>query len=236
MRTFIARASSIGALMTNDRSGKGIGKTALTQLEKMCAFEKYGYQEHFSNKYTEKGIQNEQLGIEMAKRQLGWFDVDPNAPKIRLFADWITGEPDVHTPTLGADIKCSFDWFTFPKLEVECPNKDYFYQMQAYMAMTDKQEWELVYALTDMPEQMIIDEARRMAWKMASLPNYFKMSQEEIEELAEEKIRSQYTFGQIPDHKRIKQFIIKRDELAISSMKDRVQVLQSIYNQIYEAI
>lgn len=233
---FIARASNIGKLMTNDRSGKGPGKTAITELEKMAAFDKYGYQEHFSNKYTEKGINNEQLGIEMAKRQLGWFDVDPNAPKIRLFNDWLTGEPDVHTATLGADIKCSFDWFTYPKMEVECPNKDYFYQMQAYMALSDKKEWSLVYVLTDMPEQMIIDEARRMAWKMASLPTYFKMSQEEIEEVAQEKIQSQYTFGQIPEEKRVKEFLIQRDDLVISDMKDRVEFLQSIYNQIYEAI
>lgn len=233
---FIARASNIGKLMTNDRSGKGPGKTAITELEKMAAFDKYGYQEHFSNKYTEKGINNEQLGIEMAKRQLGWFDVDPNAPKIRLFNDWLTGEPDVHTATLGADIKCSFDWFTYPKMEVECPNKDYFYQMQAYMALSEKKEWSLVYVLTDMPEQMIIDEARRMAWKMASLPTYFKMSQEEIEEVAQEKIQSQYTFGQIPEEKRVKEFLIQRDDLVISDMKDRVEFLQSIYNQIYEAI
>ncbi len=233
---FIARASNIGKLMTNDHSGKGPGKTAITELEKMAAFDKYGYQEHFSNKYTEKGINNEQLGIEMAKRQLGWFDVDPNAPKIRLFNDWLTGEPDVHTATLGADIKCSFDWFTYPKMEVECPNKDYFYQMQAYMALSEKKEWSLVYVLTDMPEQMIIDEARRMAWKMATLPTYFKMSQEQIEEVAQEKIQSQYTFGQIPEEKRVKEFLIQRDDLVISDMKDKVEFLQSIYNQIYEAI
>jgi hypothetical protein len=233
---FIARASNIGKLMTNDRSGKGPGKTAITELEKMAAFDKYGYQEHFSNKYTEKGINNEQLGIEMAKRQLGWYDVDPNAPKIRLFNDWLTGEPDVHTATLGADIKCSFDWFTYPKMEVECPNKDYFLQMQGYMWLTGKKQWSLVYVLTDMPEQMIIDEARRMAWKMASLPTYFKMSQEEIEEVAQEKIQSQYTFGQIPEEKRVKEFLIERDDLVISDMKDRVEFLQSIYNQIYEAI
>ncbi len=233
---FIARASNIGKLMTNDRSGKGPGKTAITELEKMAAFDKYGYQEHFSNKYTEKGINNEQLGIEMAKRQLGWFDVDPNAPKIRLFNDWLTGEPDVHTATLGADIKCSFDWFTYPKMDVECPNKDYFYQMQAYMALSEKKEWSLVYVLTDMPEQMIIDEARRLAWKMASLPTYFNMSQEEIEEVAQDKIQSQYTFGQIPEEKRVKEFLIQRDDLVISDMKDRVEFLQSIYNQIYEAI
>jgi hypothetical protein len=236
MKRFIARASNIGRLLSNDRTKKGIGKTAITELEKMCAFEKYGYQEHFSNKYTEKGINNEQLGIEIAKRQLGWFDVDPNAPKIRLFNDWLTGEPDVHTSTLGADIKCSFDWFTFPKLEVECPNKDYYYQMMAYMDLTDKKEWSLVYVLTDMPEQMIIDEARRLAWKMSSLPTYFKMAQEEIEQIAEDKIRAQYTFGQIPESKRVKEFIIKRDESVISEMKERIELLQTIYNQIYQAI
>ena len=53
---FIARASQIGKLMTNDRSGKKIGATALTSLKEIVLFDKYGFRKDITSKYLEKGL------------------------------------------------------------------------------------------------------------------------------------------------------------------------------------
>jgi hypothetical protein len=50
--------------------------------------------------------------------------------------DWLTGTPDVVTDQVLIDVKNSFTGSTFPWFETECPNKEYFYQLQGYMFLT----------------------------------------------------------------------------------------------------
>jgi hypothetical protein len=114
---FLVRASRLGDLMSNDRSGKGMGETAKKYILETAIFNKYGIEpKEISNKYLEKGILNEKEGIILASKVLGWLDVNPDAPKIRLVNDYLVGEPDVDTKFLLADIKNSYDVSTFPLL------------------------------------------------------------------------------------------------------------------------
>lgn len=233
---FLGRASSIGKLMTNDRSGKNIGETAIKELQQMVLFDKYGIVKDISSKYTDKGIQNERIGMEMAMNVLGWFDLDIDAPKIRHTNQFITGEPDIFTPNLLADIKCSFDGTTFPWFDDECPNKMYMYQMQSYMWLTGRDESFLVYVLTDMPEQMILDEIGRATWRNLPNPKYADKTQTEIEELMDEHVRSQWTFGHIPMEQRVKSFRIERDENTIEAIKTRIEICRGLYNKFWNQI
>ncbi len=59
----------------------------------------------------------------------------------RITNEYITGVPDVNTDVL-IDVKSSWDAFTFFEkvVEDELKNKDYYYQLQGYMWLTDKQE------------------------------------------------------------------------------------------------
>ena len=64
------------------------------------------------------------------------------------------GTPDVILDDTIIDIKSSWDCFTFPLFEDEIPNKDYYYQLQTYMALTGLKKAKLVYVLMDTPESI----------------------------------------------------------------------------------
>lgn len=233
---FVARASSMGSLMTNDRSGKKMGETAITLIKQTVLYNKYGIEKDISSKYLDKGIQNEYESIKLAAGILGWFDVDPDEPKTRFFNDYATGEPDVLSATVLGDIKNSFDGTTFPFFETECFNKAYDWQMQCYMWLTGRKQAELVYTLTDTPEQMILDEIRRKAWKAMAMPKYADMNIEDIEVEIESQVRNQMMFGHIPEEKRVKRFIIEADENKFEMMQNRIIEAREIYDKLYQLV
>ena len=159
------RASSIGHLMTDSRTKNEIlGKTAKSYIEKLFKENEFGYVESISSKYLDKGIQMEDVGIQMASEVLGWDFVVKNTE--RFNNDFITGEPDILTDNLLADIKCSFNLGTFPMWDIEITNKMYYWQMQSYMMLTNKETSELVYVLTNTPFEIVEDEVRREHWKL----------------------------------------------------------------------
>ena len=232
---FIARASSMGDLMTNPRSKTEIlSATAKTAVQKAVLFDKYGIIDEISSKPTDKGIQLEPEAIESAGLVLGWFDVEPT--KKRMINDFFTGEPDVLTPTLLADIKCSYSGLTFPWFNDEIPTACYFYQLQVYMNLSGHKTAELVYVLLDTPEQMVLDEINRKVWKMLPDPRYSNFSQNEIELMADEQVRRLHNFAHIPIEKRVKKYCVDYDESVIKSMKDRVTLCREYYDSIYNTI
>lgn len=236
---WLVRASQIGDLMTNDRSGKGLGETAQKKILEAVLFNKYGIEQpEISSKFIEKGNLNEKESIKLASKSLGWFDVDPEAPKTRLFNDFVTGEPDILTPFVLGDVKSSWSAHTFPWLAdpEKCPNKGYFYQMQTYLWLSGRDVCELVYVLTNTPDHLIYDEVRKAVWKNITNPEYHDKTEAEIEEILEEKIRKQLTYDQIPVNKRVKKFSIKRCEKTIEEIKTRIELARSIYDQLYNQI
>lgn len=126
------RASSIGNLMTESRSkGEKLSKTAKTYIEKVFKENELGYIESISSRFLDKGIRMEDYAIQMAAEVLNWDFVYKNTE--RFYNDYITGEPDILTENLLADIKCSWNLGTFPLFDTELTNKMYFWQMQSYM-------------------------------------------------------------------------------------------------------
>jgi hypothetical protein len=232
---FIARASQMGELMTNPRSKTEIlSETARKSVQKSVLFDKYGITEDISSKPIDKGIQLEPDAIEAASKVLGWFDID--GLKKRMINDFFTGEPDVLTPTLLADIKCSYSGLTFPWFSAEIPTAGYFFQLQVYMELSGHRTSELVYCLLDTPEQMVLDEINRKVWKMLPDPKYGDMSQSDIELLADESVRRMHNFSHIPIEKRIKKYRVDYDPNVIKEMQDRVTLCRDYYDEIYKAI
>lgn len=224
----------MGDLMTNDRSGKKIGETAKKAVQKAVLFDKYGIIDDISSKPIDKGIQLEPLAIETAAPILGWFDVVPN--KQRMINEFFTGECDVLTPTVLADIKCSYSGITFPWFAEEIPTAGYFYQLQVYMELSGHRTAELVYVLLDTPEQMVLDEINRKVWKMLPDPRFADYSQNEIELLADEEVRRMHNFAHIPIEKRVKKFVVDYDAEVIKAMKERVTLCREYYDKIYNVI
>ena len=216
------RASSIGHLMTDSRTKNEIlGKTAKSYIEKLFKENEFGYVESISSKYLDKGIQMEDVGIQMASEVLGWDFVVKNTE--RFNNDFITGEPDILTDNLLADIKCSWNLGTFPMWDIEIPNKMYYWQMQSYMMLTNKETSELVYVLTNTPFEIVEDEVRREHWKLHLIDEDLNVR---------EAVQLSHNFDQIPNELRIKRFIVQKDEESQTKIIERVKVARQYYEQL----
>ena len=218
----VFRCSSLGKLMTNGR-GKApvMGATSESLVKEMWLENNYGIKKEFWSKYTDKGNEMEDQAIQFAGEVLGWDFCVKNEE--RFTNEWITGEPDILTEDLLADIKCSWDGSTFPFFDSELKNKDYYWQMQGYMWLTGKDEAELVYCLMNTPLEIVEDEVRRAHWKGNMI---------EESELLREAVESQHNFDKLEDSKRIKRFIVKRNDEDIERLKARITEAREYYNTL----
>ena len=150
---FKIRASASGKLMTKSRLKDGaLSKTALSYVQDWYKEQIYGVKKNIDNKYLRKGISVEDNAIDYAAKELGWLFAEKNED---YFEDaHFCGTPDVILDDTIIDIKSSWDCFTFPLFEDEIPNKDYYYQLQTYMALTGLKKAQLVYVLMDTPESI----------------------------------------------------------------------------------
>ena len=157
MKTFLARASEAGKLMTTARSkNETLSETTKTYLKEWAVSEIYGYQKEIKSKYITKGITKEYEAIDKA---IEWLDLDFVLKNEQYFEDdYLCGTPDLITDDEVLDIKNSWDCFTFPLFENSIPNKDYFYQLQVYMHLTGKRKARLVYVLLNTPEEMTFEQ------------------------------------------------------------------------------
>jgi hypothetical protein len=147
------RASSLADIMT-DPKGKdetlSVGaKTAITKQAKEFV---YGYDEKFSNKYTEKGLLSEDRSIDLLNSVL-FTEYKKNTE--RKTNDWLTGEADLVTPNQIIDIKTSWSLSTFPCLSSEGENKTYEWQLRAYMMLWDLDQAQIAYCLVSTPDHLI---------------------------------------------------------------------------------
>ena len=216
------RSSAIGKIMTNPKTkGESLSQTTKTYLQELAVQEVYNIRKEFSSRYTDKGNEVEELSIALCNDVLNLGFIYKNEE--HYSNDWITGTPDVNTNEILLDVKSSWDATTFPFFDTELKNKDYFYQLQGYMWLTDKEECLLCYCLIDTPLQIVEDEIRREHWK-ASL----------IEESLDLRafVQAKHTFGHIPKEKRVKTFRIAKDDEVIESIKTRIEECREYYNEL----
>jgi hypothetical protein len=214
------RCSSIGKIMTNPKTkGETLSQTTKTYLQELAVQEVYGIRKEFSSRYTDKGNEVEELSIALCNDVLNLGFIYKNEE--HYSNEWIAGTPDVNTNEILLDVKSSWDATTFPFFDTELKNKDYFYQLQGYMWLTEKQESLLCYCLIDTPLQIVEDEIRREHWK-ASL----------IEESLDLRafVQAKHTFGHIPKEKRVKTFVIQKDDEVIEAIKTRIEECREYYD------
>jgi hypothetical protein len=220
------RCSAIGKLMTSPRSkGEQLSETAKTYIQDYFKEKELGISKEFWSRYTDKGLQMEDEAIYFASEALGWSFVVKNTN--RFENDYITGEPDVITKDLLADIKCSWDGNTFPMFDTELKNKDYYWQLQGYMWLTGLERAELVYCLMNTPHAIVEDEVRRAHWKAGLIDEDLDLRQ---------AVQSQHTFDHLPNKLRVKRFIVEKDEQAIESIKEKVEIAREYYETLKSII
>ena len=158
MKKFKIRASSSGKLMTKPRSkSEFLSKTTKSYLEEWVKEQIYGVRKNINSKYLTKGNQVEDEAIIYASAEKGWLFAEKNE---EYFEDeYFCGTPDVILEDRIIDIKSSWDCFSFPLFFNGIPNKDYYYQLQTYMHLTQKDKAQLVYVLMNTPEELTLEDS-----------------------------------------------------------------------------
>lgn len=154
---FKCRASAVGLIMTNSRSkSETLSKTTQSYLQEWLKEQIYGVKNQVESKYITKGVEQENESIEVYAL---YKDLDFIVKNSKRFNnDFLTGEPDLIIDDKIVDIKTSWSCFTFPLFEESVPDKNYYWQLQSYMALTGKQSAELAYVLVNTPDHLQYNE------------------------------------------------------------------------------
>lgn len=216
------RCSAIGKIMTSSKTkGEVLSQTTKTYVQSLALRDVYGIRKEFTSKYTDKGNECEDmcLGFVMEVLDKGFlFKNEENFSN-----EWLTGTPDVVTDSVLIDVKNSWSGATFPWFDTECPNKDYYYQLQGYMWLLDKQEALLCYCLTNTPHAIVEQEVKSAHYKLGLMEESLDLR---------DQVQKQHSFDHIPDAKRVKTFTIYRDEEVIEQIKLKVEQCREYYNEL----
>ena len=224
---FKVRCSAIGKIMTNPRSkGEVLSQTTKSYIKELVLEHKYGIRKEINSRYLDKGNMVENESIELTERVL---DLDLIVKNESYFEnDFICGTPDIIMGDTIIDVKSSWSAHTFPFfLDEELPNKDYYYQVQGYMALTGATKGMVVYCLINTPEEIVLDEIRRTSWSRHEL---------DVTEETEAEVRQQHEFDHIPEVNRVKAYYIERDEDVIQAIYDKVNECKIYYDRLWEKI
>jgi hypothetical protein len=216
------RCSAIGKIMTNARSkSEVLSKTCKSYLQELAIEEMYGIKKEFSSRFTDKGIEVERESIDLVQDNCDFGFMYKNEEHFEN--DFLTGTPDVNTDNILLDVKSSYDASTFPFFAEDIPNKDYYYQLQGYMALCNKRKSVLAYCLVNTPFQIVEDEVRRAHWKEHLI--------DENEELRAD-VEARHNFDHIPPEKRIKTFEVRYDKDVVKAIYDRVKECREYYKTL----
>jgi hypothetical protein len=234
MKPFKCRASAIGKITTLPRSKKDqeagiLSQTAQTYVKDWLKGqpELYNRRKKFSSKYTYKGNAVEDNSIDFAAEILGYPLLFKNEESFEN--DYIKGTPDVIVSDCVLDLKNSWSQDTFPIFYTDIPSKDYWWQGQGYMWLTDRKHYKLVYTLTDTPPEQIASEARRYCYaNYIDLDLYFDEVYEEFEQ--------NMTYSDVDPELKIKVFEFDRDEYAIKLVQDRVLACRGYVEELLKIL
>lgn len=223
------RCSSLGYLMTEPRSkNEMLSETTKTHLTDVFVSNKYGRNTDIHSKYINKGLAVEEDSITLYSRlQKKFFSKNESS----LENDYIKGTPDlfvgksINESEMIIDIKSSWDIFTFFRVQTQPLNKQYYWQMQGYMALTGAKKSKLVYCLVNTPDQMINDEKRKLMWKMGMI------DENETTDEAFAELERLMIYDDIPIEERIFEINIERNELDIERLYYKVELARKWMNE-----
>jgi hypothetical protein len=218
--------SSLGSLMTDPRSKSDtLSETCKAHLMECYIERVYGRKKEIMNKYIDKGIQCEEDSLTLYSRVMKTFY---KKNKQVYENDYLIGTPDIITEDDVIEIKTSWDIFTFHQVLHKAINKDYFWQVQGYMELTEKKRARLVYCLVDATPEMVEDAKKKLAWQMKVIDD--AVDQSYIDACAE--IDKSMTFSDIPIEERYLQITIERDDNMIEKSHDRIDVCRAFLNKL----
>lgn len=194
-----------------------------TYLKKWLMEYLYQRQEIITSKYMEKGNEYEDEAI---IKLACYLDMPLVKNTERRSNDFLTGECDVDAGQFILDVKNSWSFATFPLLETECPNKDYYWQAQGYMELWGVQKYKLAYVLQSLKEGKLLDN---------EIFYYAKNNNLDINE-AREYITDYYNYDDLPDDLTIKVFDIEYNEEDVKKVKEKVDICREYLNELYSSV
>ena len=204
MSAILFRASSIGRLMPEPKTKKEgiLSVGARTFIRSLVAQDIFGINFEISSRPMEKGILCEQEGIELVNRVRG-LSLAKNTKRIR--DDFITGECDLWDEPRreGRDIKCAWSAATFPILPDDAFDREYEWQMRAYMRLWDAPRWHVDYVLISTPPHLIGFEPIAM-----------------------------HFFDHLPEAHRVTTWTVERDAELEARMIEKVSAAREYYAQV----
>ena len=246
---------TLGELLKKKNTKPILTDGAKTYLEELVWEDLTGRSKKITAKYLDKGIMCEQESFDL------YCDVVQThfeKNRDRKDNDYFSGEPDNVQDGIIRDIKSSWEYNTFPLREREIPNKNYEWQLEAYMDLWGFDRGQLIYCLVDTPFNLIDDELRRLDWKANMLDNNGGVREESIPLVVETVSNHLYSFDsleqyclqsttvetdwfadsfkEIPKHVRVKVFDYVRKPKRISQAKTMVGLSRTYMNTIVDGI
>ena len=149
------RSSALGKIMTNPRSKKEtLSAGCKTYIKELVKEDLFGYKSKIDSKYLTKGIELEDTSIDLYNEVHGTLYLKNTE---RLSNEFITGECDINAEDKIIDIKTSWSLETFPPAPEDISNKDYEWQLRAYMWLYNKPKAELAYCMVSTPDYLLKD-------------------------------------------------------------------------------
>ena len=147
------RSSALGKIMTNSRKkSETLSATCKTYIKELVKEDLFGYKSTIDSKYLTKGIDMEDTSIDLYNEVHGTLYLKNTE---RLENEFITGECDINAEDKIIDIKTSWSLETFPASPEDVNNKDYEWQLRAYMWLYDKPKAELAYCMVSTPDYLL---------------------------------------------------------------------------------
>lgn len=158
--------SSLGLIMTDPKDKKEkIGETCKKHLIEVFISTYYGRHKELHSKWLKKGNEVENESIRLYN-SISNKKYTKNTQTIKN--EYIIGTPDIIDDIIG-EAKSSFDIWTFLSAKHGKLDMDYYWQTQGYMWLTGLKSARLFYALCNTPCELILDEKRKLAWRLKSI-------------------------------------------------------------------
>lgn len=233
MENILFRCSSLGYIMTEpQKKSEPLSETCITHLIDKFISIKYKRNTDIQSRYTTKGLMVEEDSITLySLHKKSFFKKNDTW----LTDEFISGTPDLYEgeeikkATRIIDVKSSWDIFTFFRTKNKPVNKNYYWQLQGYMALTGAKSATLAYCLVDTPHPLIQDEKRKLMWKMGVAtdqnPDFIEACKE-IDKLS--------IYEDIPMGERVLETVIERNDSDIERLYERAKVCKDYIQKLLD--
>lgn len=209
--------SQLDAIMPAEKSRVDFTQTHLNILKDIYLQNKFGRKRTIISPYIDKGKSVEEQSIKILSEFLN-KELKKNQEK--FINDYIKGIPDLILEDTIIDVKTSWSIFTLPDPlfdNLEGKKNDYYWQIQGYLALTNKKEGVVAYVLADTPNFLIDKEIERRL-----LAEGINKDDEETVSRITSEIILENKYDDIPIQERVRLFKIARNEDDIQKIYNRV--------------